>query len=596
MGATVPGHDLVDQVRGHALDVVHHGAGGGLTVDDEFVEVLVEHVTDDLDQEVRLLVHRHRRRALLLALSLLALGDVDPAAVQSVDVLGDLLLAHPLGGGADDGTATVGDDALQDALETLTLSLRQLAGDSLGLSARQVHQVATGEADPVGQSCALVSQRVLDHLDQHLVALLEGGFDAAGPATDVLGTPVDLAGVEHGVAPGADVDERGLHAGQDVLHPAEVDVADGGGLGLAGHEVLDEQAVLHDADLGDRAGVVGAPGIAHHHGAVDVLAAGNELGTGDRPVLLIALGLTPATLRLQPGRALQLHRLVDDADILLLVPVLVLAAERRGLRFGVGRLLLVGVGSGVDRIILVAASPTPTATAPATAGTIVHRGIGGDDGISPVTAGAASATRVGRTVGAVGAVGAVRFVVGALAALGPLLVLLAAQFLGTGGCTARTDPTDDPAAGDRTLLLDGFDGRLLGLRLRRFRFHCVHCVRRFRRLRLALPRARGPTTAGPPRPGRRSVLYLVLCGGGHTGAVELGEERLDIRLRQRRRGALVLDAVVGEHRDQIGAGHPQSLGEGVDPDLLPHLPHRIVLHCGCCRGQILHRSIVGGVG
>ena len=58
------------------------------------------------------------------------------------------------------------------------------------------------------------------------VAGLERVLDRARLAVEAGGVPVDLAGVQHGVAALADVDERGLHAGQHVLHPAEVDVAD----------------------------------------------------------------------------------------------------------------------------------------------------------------------------------------------------------------------------------------------------------------------------------------------------------------------------------------------------------------------------------
>ena len=62
--------------------------------------------------------------------------------------------------------------------------------------------------------------------------------------------PVDLTGVEHGVAALADVDEGRLHRGQHVLHATEVDVADQRGLRLAGDVVLDEDLVLEHGDLG----------------------------------------------------------------------------------------------------------------------------------------------------------------------------------------------------------------------------------------------------------------------------------------------------------------------------------------------------------
>jgi len=75
-------------------------------------------------------------------------------------------------------------------------------------------------------------------------ATRSAAFDAALLALEVDGLPVHFTGVEHGVAAAADVDERRLHARQHVLHAAEVDVADQGGLGLPGDVVLDEHAVL----------------------------------------------------------------------------------------------------------------------------------------------------------------------------------------------------------------------------------------------------------------------------------------------------------------------------------------------------------------
>jgi hypothetical protein len=95
-------------------------------------------------------------------------------------------------------------------------------------------------------------RRVLGDLDQD--GLAEESTDSILRGWPVLVAergPVDLAGVQHGVAALADVDEGGLHRGQHVLHPAEVDVADQRGLRLAGDVVLDEHLVLEHADLGE---------------------------------------------------------------------------------------------------------------------------------------------------------------------------------------------------------------------------------------------------------------------------------------------------------------------------------------------------------
>ena len=61
----------------------------------------------------------------------------------------------------------------------------------------------------------------------------------------------DVAAVQHAVLRRADVDERRFHPGQDVLHPAQVDVAvDRGVVGLERADVvLDQAAALEHADV-----------------------------------------------------------------------------------------------------------------------------------------------------------------------------------------------------------------------------------------------------------------------------------------------------------------------------------------------------------
>ena len=152
--------------------------------------------------------------------------------------------------------------------------------------------------------------RVLGHLDQHAVAAVQGLLDPPGLPAEPGRVPVHLTGVEHRVAAPADVHERGLHAGQHVLHPAQVDVAD---QGLAGatvpaaprhpatsDEVLDQDVVLEHPDLDP------VPALAHDHGPVHRLAAGQELGLGqDRHPAPAGVAAVPAALALglQPGRA-----------------------------------------------------------------------------------------------------------------------------------------------------------------------------------------------------------------------------------------------------------------------------------------------------
>ena len=140
--------------------------------------------------------------------------------------------------------------------------------------------------------------RVLGDLDHDRLAGLQRGLDPLGLALQAAGVEVHLARVQHGVAALADVDERGLHRRQHVLHLAEVHVADVGLVAGPVHVVLDQHAVFQHRDLG--AVVV----LADHHDPVHGLAPGQELRLGDdrraAPAGLAALA-PPLPLGLQPG-------------------------------------------------------------------------------------------------------------------------------------------------------------------------------------------------------------------------------------------------------------------------------------------------------
>src|SRR6478736_5317032 len=209
-GAGVLRH-LLGQVRGQLADVAGDRRPRLVALDDQGGEVVVEDVAHHADREVRLALEQRRRVG-----GLRLLLDRLPLRLQAGDVGAQLLLRGPLGGRAHDDAGGVGDDLAQDLLQAGPLGLRQLAADAGHAAARHVHQVPAGQGDLRRQARALVADRVLGDLDEHGVAGLERLLDAAGlAALDAPGVPVDLAGVEHGVAALAHVDERGLHAGQD---------------------------------------------------------------------------------------------------------------------------------------------------------------------------------------------------------------------------------------------------------------------------------------------------------------------------------------------------------------------------------------------
>ena len=244
--------------------------------------------------------------ALGVALAAFALDDL-PLRGQAVDVAFEVGLATPSAAVrmiTPDSSGTIRLRISLSRLRSVSGSLRLIP---VAPPRGHEDQEAAGQADLGGQARALVADRVLGDLHEHLVAGGQRLLDLALLALEARGVPVDLAGVEHGVAPAPDVDERRLHRRQHVLHAAEVDVADHRVLALAGDEVLDEHAVLEDPDLA-------APGLlAHDHRALDGLAAGEELGLGqDRraPAAGVAAVAAALALGLQPRGALDPAHLV----------------------------------------------------------------------------------------------------------------------------------------------------------------------------------------------------------------------------------------------------------------------------------------------
>src|SRR5512132_1080051 len=326
-----------------------------VAVDHQLDEVGREDVADDPHDQLGLGVDGGRGAGLLrLALDRLPAG-LEPGQVGA-----------EVGGGAGDQAQALGPDLLEDVAQPRPLGLGQPAGDAEGVVLGLEDQVAAGQGDLGGEAGALGPDRVLGHLDEHRLAGLEDLLDPGRLAVQVLLVVIDLAGVQDRVAAAADVDEGGFHAGQDVLDPAQVDVADHGAAGLAGHVVLDQGRALEDADLG----ALGALG--DDHAPVRALLAQDPLlllgqARGAAPAALVGLAgaLAPGT-GLQPGRALGAARPGPAARLLLLG-----LALGRGVGGGGGR-------AGVDGD-QAAAAPAPP---PAPAGAALPGGPGAGLGLA----------------------------------------------------------------------------------------------------------------------------------------------------------------------------------------------------------------------
>ena len=155
--------------------------------------------------------------------------------MQLVQVLHLVLEVGALGalrGGADDHPALADLEALGLLAQPLALLVVEPARHADALALGHVHEVAAGDRELHRQARALGLQRVLDRLDQDLLARLEQLGDAlalaaGAPAAGHLHARDDhVIGVQEAVLLEPDVHERRLQAREDVVHLALVDVAD----------------------------------------------------------------------------------------------------------------------------------------------------------------------------------------------------------------------------------------------------------------------------------------------------------------------------------------------------------------------------------
>ena len=110
--------------------------------------------------------------------------DLLPELHQEVEVALDVLRGRAFGGRADDHAPLLGRDALDDVAQALPLVLLEPARDAQALAARDVDDEPSRQRDLGRQPRALRLHRVLDRLDEHLLAAADqvGDPPAARPA------------------------------------------------------------------------------------------------------------------------------------------------------------------------------------------------------------------------------------------------------------------------------------------------------------------------------------------------------------------------------------------------------------------------------
>ena len=191
-------------------------------VDDDAAVLLRELLADQTDRERRFLVEQAARLRLLREL-----GDLLPLRVEAQHVALELVFGRAFGRGAHDQPGVGRPQAVEHPAQALALVVGQALRDAvrLGLAGNH-HDEAAREADLLGEARALVPDRVLRDLHDDRLAVAQHTLDARPLAAfDVARVVRDVAAVQHAVLGRADVDERGFHARQHVLHATEVDVA-----------------------------------------------------------------------------------------------------------------------------------------------------------------------------------------------------------------------------------------------------------------------------------------------------------------------------------------------------------------------------------
>ena len=235
--------DACRKLGGRPLEVLDDLLVRALVVDDDPAEVPDEEVADDAQRKLSLLVDERRG---LGAGSAAANGR--PELQQVLQVAGELGLRGALCSGADDEASLGQLEALADRLQPLALVVLQAPRDPDPVAVGRVDEEAARERDLRRQARALRPHGILHGLDEDLLASGDQLLDALAVALALELGHHDLVHVQEAVAAEADVDERGLHAREDIVDDSLVDVARNRPVRGPTEVDLGDLPVLHDRD------------------------------------------------------------------------------------------------------------------------------------------------------------------------------------------------------------------------------------------------------------------------------------------------------------------------------------------------------------
>ena len=195
----------------------------------------------------------------------------------------------------------LGSDPVEHLAQAFALPIVEALRDAAGVRLRHEDDESTRDRDFLGETGTLHADGVLrDLADDRLTGpqqMLDAG--RARVAFDPLvAVRLDVTPVENGVLRRPDVDERRLHARQDILHPAPVDVAVDlvGVVERPGDVVLDERAPLEHRNLRGLLGDVDAHQVAPDRPPL-AFPASAPAGGGRAARLVAGVGLLHSGLR-----------------------------------------------------------------------------------------------------------------------------------------------------------------------------------------------------------------------------------------------------------------------------------------------------------
>ena len=189
-----------------------------------------------------------------------------------------MLFRCPFSCGTHNDAGRIGDNLLEDLLQTDALTFRKLSRNAHHGATGDQDKVASSQSDLTGQTRALVTDRIFCDLDQDRVARFQSRFDAARLSFKTNRIPIHLTGIKDSIASLADINEGSLHRGQNILNAPHIDIADCRLLSTARNIVLDQKIIFDNCDL------IQTVLAANHHLTVHRLASSQEFRLGDAVV------------------------------------------------------------------------------------------------------------------------------------------------------------------------------------------------------------------------------------------------------------------------------------------------------------------------